>query len=345
VKIPPGIADGQRLRISGEGEGGLAGGPPGDLYVFIEVAEHAFFRRDGNNLSCEIPVNFTTLALGGHVQVPTLDGEEPFKIPDGTQSGTVFRLRGKGIPDVSGRGRGDLFFTVQAVTPKKLTKEQRSLLEQLSKALPKEEFEPRAESRQVEKNIFNKVKTFLDKAWPRSRFTFGLRSQLQELVLAELDDFQPTAIQNTKTSHGYGRFSRHPSGVTARARALAEFGTHLFVESLEVADEDWAARSQAQLRAITIGRTVAPPWAAGGLRPAHRNRETLDGGRHGTSRDDAADAEGVAGDTAPWSPRARHRLRIWRARARRRQARGDVRRRRRHRSRCARERHRKSRAE
>ena len=139
VKIPAGIADGQRLRISGEGEGGLHGGPPGDLYVFIEVAPHAFFRRDGNNLSCEIPLNFTTLALGGSIDVPTLDGHESFKVPEGTQSGTVFRLRGKGMPDVSGRGRGDLFFTVQAVTPKKLSKEQRAALEQLGKALPEGE--------------------------------------------------------------------------------------------------------------------------------------------------------------------------------------------------------------
>ena len=159
VKIPAGIADGQRLRISGEGEGGAAGGPAGDLYVFIEVAEHPFFRRDGNNLSCEIPLNFTTLALGGNIDVPTLDGHESYKVPEGTQSGTVFRLRGKGMPDVSGRGRGDLFFTAQAVTPKKLTKEQRALLDQLSKVLPKEKFEPRQRNAdEDEKNIFEKVK-------------------------------------------------------------------------------------------------------------------------------------------------------------------------------------------
>lgn len=159
VKIPAGIADGQRLRISGEGESGTAGGPPGDLYVFIEVAEHPFFRREGNNLSCEIPLNFTTLALGGSIDVPTLDGREPYKVPEGTQSGTTFRLRGKGMPEVSGRGRGDLFFTVQAVTPKKLSKEERSLLEQLSKILPKEKFEPRRlEVDEGDKNIFEKVK-------------------------------------------------------------------------------------------------------------------------------------------------------------------------------------------
>jgi molecular chaperone DnaJ len=159
VKVPAGIADGQRLRISGEGESGAAGGPPGDLYVFIEVARHPFFRREANNLSCEIPLNFTTLALGGNIDVPTLEGHEPFKVPEGTQSGAVFRLRGKGMPDVSGRGRGDLYFTVQAVTPKKLTKEQRLLLDQLSKVLPKEKFEPRPRDEEGdEKNIFDKVK-------------------------------------------------------------------------------------------------------------------------------------------------------------------------------------------
>lgn len=159
VKVPAGIADGQRLRISGEGEGGPHGGPAGDLYVFIEVTPHQFFRREGNNLSCQVPLNFTTLALGGSIEVPTLDGPETFKVPEGTQSGTVFRFRGKGMPDVSGRGKGDLFFTVQAVTPKKLNKEQRALLDQLSKILPKEKFEPSpVEAEADEKNLFEKVK-------------------------------------------------------------------------------------------------------------------------------------------------------------------------------------------
>jgi molecular chaperone DnaJ len=159
VKIPAGISSGQQLRIHGEGEGGLAGGPAGDLYVFVVVNDHAFFRRDGNDLVCEIPLNFTTLALGGAIDVPTLDGSESYKVPEGTQSGTTFRLRGKGMPDVSGRGRGDLYFAVQAVTPKKLTKDQKTLLEQLAKALPKEKFEPRArEADEEEKNLFDKVK-------------------------------------------------------------------------------------------------------------------------------------------------------------------------------------------
>jgi molecular chaperone DnaJ len=159
VKIPPGISSGQRLRLHGEGEGGKAGGPAGDLYVFVEVTEHPFFRREGNDLVCEIPLNFTTLALGGAIEVPTLDGTESYKVPEGTQSGTTFRLRGKGMPDVSGRGRGDLYFAVQAVTPKKLSKDQKTLLEQLARALPKEKFEPRArETDEEEKNLFAKVK-------------------------------------------------------------------------------------------------------------------------------------------------------------------------------------------
>jgi molecular chaperone DnaJ len=160
VKIPAGIATGQQLRLQGEGESGSAGGPPGHLYVVVHVHDHEFFRRDGNNLFCEIPVNFTTVALGGEIQVPTLDGAETVKVPEGTQTGTTLRLRGKGMPDVNGRGRGDLFATVQVRTPKKLSREQRQVLEQLAKALPKEKFEPRArdEQEQDERNLFDRVK-------------------------------------------------------------------------------------------------------------------------------------------------------------------------------------------
>ncbi len=159
VKIPAGIATGQQLRLQGEGEAGSAGGPPGSLFVVVHVHEHEFFRRDGLNLFCEIPVNFTTLSLGGEVQVPTLDGSESVKVPEGTQTGTTLRLRGKGMPDVNGRGKGDLFATVQGQTPKKLTKDQRHLLEQLAQVLPKEKFEPRArEDEPDERNLFDRVK-------------------------------------------------------------------------------------------------------------------------------------------------------------------------------------------
>ena len=160
VKIPAGIATGQQLRLQGEGESGAAGGPPGHLYVVVHVREHEFFRRDGLNLFCEIAVNFTTVALGGEIQVPTLGGTESVKIHEGTQTGTTLRLRGKGMPDVGGgSGRGDLFATIQVRTPKKLTKEQRHLVEQLGKVLPPEKFEPRArEDEQDERNLFDRVK-------------------------------------------------------------------------------------------------------------------------------------------------------------------------------------------
>ena len=158
VKIPAGIATGQRLRLTGEGEAGPAGGPAGDLYVVVHAQEHAFFQRDGNDLHCEVPVHFPTLALGGEIRVPTLDGGEPLKIPEGTQSGTTFRLRGKGMPDVGGRGHGDLLVTVRVTMPKKLTKEQKKLLDELAATLPEQTFEPVAREDHDERGLFDKVK-------------------------------------------------------------------------------------------------------------------------------------------------------------------------------------------
>ena len=159
VKIPAGIATGQQLRLQGEGEVGGAGGRPGHLFVVVHVHPHQFFRREGVNLFCEIPVNFTTLALGGEIQVPTLDGAEYVRVPEGTQTGTTLRLQGMGMPDVGGNGKGDLFATVQVQTPKKLSREQRHLIEELAKALPNEEFQPRPHvDEQDERNLFDRVK-------------------------------------------------------------------------------------------------------------------------------------------------------------------------------------------
>ena len=158
VRIPAGIATGQRLRLSGEGEAGPGGGPAGDLYVVIHVQEHAFFQRDGNDLYCEITLSFPTLALGGEITIPTLDGDEAFTIPESTQTGTTFRLRGRGMPDVSGRGKGDLLITVKVITPKKISREQRKLLEQLSASLPKEKFEPTPRDEQEDRGLFDRVK-------------------------------------------------------------------------------------------------------------------------------------------------------------------------------------------
>ncbi len=160
VKIPAGIATGQRLRLTGEGEAGTLGGPGGDLYVVIYVREHAFFQRDGNNLHCSVPLPFTTLALGSEIKVQGIDDEETVKIPEGTQPGATFRLRGKGMPDVSGRGHGDILVTVQGVTPKRLTKEQKKLLEQLAATLPDQKVKPSAREDDDDdgRGIFGKVK-------------------------------------------------------------------------------------------------------------------------------------------------------------------------------------------
>ena len=162
VKIPAGIATGQRLRLAGEGEAGSVGGPPGDLYVVIFVREHEFFQRDGNNLHCTVPLAFTILALGSEIKVPGVDGDETVKIPESTQTGTTFRLRGKGMPDVSGRGRGDLLVTVQAITPKKLSREQKKLLEQLAATLPEQKVKPKErDDEDDDRGIFGKVKDII----------------------------------------------------------------------------------------------------------------------------------------------------------------------------------------
>jgi molecular chaperone DnaJ len=131
VKIPAGVETGSRLRLAGEGEAGAQGGPAGDLYVVIHVKEHELFERQGNNLYASVPVTFAQAALGAEVSVQTLDGQESLKVPAGTQTGTVFRLKGHGMPVLGGRGRGDLFVSVTVVTPTTLTREQRKLLEQL----------------------------------------------------------------------------------------------------------------------------------------------------------------------------------------------------------------------
>jgi molecular chaperone DnaJ len=120
------------LRVGGEGEAGTGGGPTGDLYVVIHVKEHELFERQGANLYASAPVSFAQAALGAEVSVKTLDGEEPLKIPAGTQTGTVFRIKNQGMPVLGGRGKGDLFVAATVVTPKHLSKDQRKLLEQLA---------------------------------------------------------------------------------------------------------------------------------------------------------------------------------------------------------------------
>ena len=154
VKIPPGIATGQRLRLHGEGEHGASGGPPGDLYVVIHVDDHAFFHREGDDLLCEVPVSFPTLALGGEISIPTLNGNNTLAIPKGTQADSRFRIRGKGMPHLSGSGRGDLYVNVRVEVPTKLSSEQRELVEQLDKTMPQKSSRPRPRSEGQEGRAF-----------------------------------------------------------------------------------------------------------------------------------------------------------------------------------------------
>ena len=131
VKIPAGVDEGDRIRLAGEGEVGVNGGPSGDLYVVIHIREHSVFQRDHNDLHCEMPISFTTAALGGEIEIPTLDGAAKIRIPAETQSGKVFRLRGKGIKGVRSNSHGDLLCHVVVETPINLTARQRELLEEL----------------------------------------------------------------------------------------------------------------------------------------------------------------------------------------------------------------------
>ncbi|MBL8521005.1 MAG: molecular chaperone DnaJ [Betaproteobacteria bacterium] len=156
VKIPAGVDDGDRVRLSGEGEGGVNGGPPGDLYVVVQLKPHAVFQREGADLHCEMPISFTVAALGGEIKIPTLDGEAQIKIPAETQSGQVFRLRGKGIRPVRQTSAGDLMCHVVVETPVRLTDRQRELLRELEEINKKDgdKHNPRA------KSFMDKVKDF-----------------------------------------------------------------------------------------------------------------------------------------------------------------------------------------
>lgn len=131
VRIPAGVDDGVRLRMGGEGEAGTGGGPPGDLYVVLHVREHERFTRDGLDIHCDVTISYAQAVLGGEISVPTLDGEQSIKVPAGTQSGTRFRLRGKGAPALDGRGSGDQYVEVRIHVPQKVSGDQRKLIEQL----------------------------------------------------------------------------------------------------------------------------------------------------------------------------------------------------------------------
>ena len=153
VNIPAGVDDGTRVRLANEGQPGMNGGPPGDLYVFLKVKEHAFFERRQHDLHCTIPINLAQAALGCEIEVPTLEQPYRLKIPEGAGSGSQFRLRNKGVPILNGSGRGDLYVHIDVKMPARLSREQRKLLEQLRDTLP-------VDNHPAEKGLFEKVKDY-----------------------------------------------------------------------------------------------------------------------------------------------------------------------------------------
>lgn len=156
VKIPPGVDNGDRIRLSGEGEAGTLGGPNGDLYVQINVRPHKIFEREGKNLYCEVPISFVDAALGGDIEVPTLDGKVMLKVPEETQTGKLFRLRGKGVVPVRGGGAGDLLCKVVVETPVKLSKQQKDILRQFQATTEGAQHSPKKSS------WFDGMKSFFD---------------------------------------------------------------------------------------------------------------------------------------------------------------------------------------
>jgi molecular chaperone DnaJ len=157
VNIPAGIEDGTRIRLAGEGEAGLRGGPSGDLYIFLSIRPHEFFQRDGADIFCRVPISMTTAALGGEFQVPTIDGgKTKVKVPEGTQTGKQFRLKGKGMPVLRSTRVGEMYIQVAVETPRNLTRKQRDLLEEFEKASS-------AENNPDSAGFFTRVRDFFDK--------------------------------------------------------------------------------------------------------------------------------------------------------------------------------------
>jgi molecular chaperone DnaJ len=151
VTVPPGVEDGSRIRYQGQGDAGMNGAPAGDLYIVLHVKPHPFFEREGKDLYCSVPISFPQATLGAELTIPTLDGEHKLKVPEGTQSGATFRIRGKGLPALQGTGKGDLFVRVRVQTPTKLNKRQRELMEELGSSF---QFDNKPEPR----SLFEKVK-------------------------------------------------------------------------------------------------------------------------------------------------------------------------------------------
>jgi molecular chaperone DnaJ len=156
VSIPAGVEDGTRIRLAGEGEAGVRGGPTGDLYIFLSIKPHEFFQRDGADVFCRVPILMTTAALGGTIEVPTLDGSRvKMPVPAGAETGKQFRLKGKGMPVLRSKQQGDMYIQVEVETPKNLTRRQRELLEEFDTV-------SKAENSPASSGFFSMVKEFFE---------------------------------------------------------------------------------------------------------------------------------------------------------------------------------------
>jgi len=155
VNVPAGVEDGNRIRYAGQGEAGVNGGPAGDLYVVLQVKEHKIFEREGKDLHCTVPISLTQAVLGAQISIPALEGEHTLKVPEGTQPGAVFRIRGQGVPELNGRGKGDLYVEVKVQIPTKLNRKQVELLQQLHETLSVENKPERRKLLKKVKDIFS----------------------------------------------------------------------------------------------------------------------------------------------------------------------------------------------
>jgi molecular chaperone DnaJ len=156
VSIPAGVEDGTRIRLAGEGEAGLRGGPSGDLYIFLSIKPHEFFQRDGADIFCRVPISMVTAALGGSIEVPTVDGGKTrVKVPEGSETGKQFRLKGKGMPVLRSKTNGDMYIQIEVETPKNLTRRQRELLQEFEK-------ESKGDNSPTSTGFFSRVREFFD---------------------------------------------------------------------------------------------------------------------------------------------------------------------------------------
>jgi len=271
VNIPAGVEDGTRIRLAGEGEAGLRGGPAGDLYIFLSLKPHEFFQRDGADIFCRVPISMTTAALGGHIDVPTVDGGKTrVKVPEGTETGKQFRLKGKGMPVLRSKVTGDMYIQVDVETPKSLTRRQRELLEEFERE-SKEETSPHSAG------FFAKVKEFFEgkpnwfehvaaehRATRERVALFDLSSFTKFEVTGKgaFDSLQRVAANDLDKPDGsvvYTQLCNEKGGIEADLTIVRLAADHFYVvtgSGFAIRDGGWLRQQGVELREVTSSRAV-----------------------------------------------------------------------------------------